>query len=134
MEITTSLLQADPPVSLMKIRGEINASNYVLVVQKAQEVFDNPAKNLILDLSEVTAITSAGMAGIHKISLIFSGVELELDLEGEDSRLDATHSNEARKHLKLVNPSPEVDKALYTAGMKLFLKVFPDLDSALQSF
>jgi anti-anti-sigma regulatory factor len=134
MEITTSLLRADPPVSLMKLRGEINASNYLQVVKKAQELFNNPAPNLIIDLGEVTDITSAGMVGIHKISLIYSGVPLELDLEGEDSRLDDTHSNKGRKYVKLVNPQPEVDKALHASGMKLFFKVFPDLDSALQSF
>lgn len=134
MELTTSLLQTEPPVSLIKVRGEINASNYLQVVKKAQELFNNPAQNLLIDLSEVTEITSAGMVGIHKISLIYSGVPLELDLEGDDSRLDATHSNKARKHVKLVNPQPEVDKALHAAGMKLFLKVFGDLDSALKSF
>lgn len=134
MEITTSLLQANPPVSLMKIKGEINASNYLQMVKKAQELFNNPASNLVIDLSQVTGITSAGMVGIHKISLIYSGVELELDLEGEDSRLDDTHSDKARKYVKLVNPQPEVDQALHAAGMKLFLKVFADLDSALKSF
>lgn len=134
MEISTSTLQAKEPVSVMKIKGEIGASNFVQVVRKAQELYDNPARNLILDLSEVTEITSAGLAGIHKISLIYSGVPLELDLEGEDSRLDDTHSNKARKHVKLVNPQPNVDKTLETSGMKFFFRVFNDVDSALKSF
>ena len=134
MEITTSLHQAKESVSVMKIKGEINAENYTYVVKKAQELYNTPANNLIIDLSEVTDIGSAGMVGIHKISLIYSGVPLKLDLEGEDSRLDATHSNKGRKHVKLVNPQPAVDKALLSAGMKLFFKIFNDVDSALKSF
>jgi len=134
MEITTSLHQAKESVSVMKIIGEINAANYVHVVRKAQELYNNPARNLVIDLSEVTEITSAGMVGIHKISLIYSGVPLEMDLEGEDSRLDATHSNKGRKHVKLVSPQPAVNKALLSSGMKLFFKIFNDVDSALKSF
>lgn len=134
MEITTSLRQAEPPIALMKIRGEINASNYAQVVGKAQELFNNPARNLVIDLSEVTGITSAGLVGIHKISLIYSGVPLEMDLEGEDSRLDDTHSNKARKYVKLLSPQPEVDNALRSSGLNLFFTIFTDLDSALKSF
>lgn len=134
MEISTSTLQAKEPVSLMKIKGEISASNFVQVVMKAQELYNNPARNLIIDLSDVPEITSAGMAGIHKISLVYSGVPLELDLEGEDSRLDDTHSNKARKHVRLVNPQPEVDKALESSGLKFFFRIFNDVDSALKSF
>jgi anti-anti-sigma regulatory factor len=47
---------------------------------------------------------------------------------------DMTHNSSARKHVKLLGPQPEVEKALETAGLKLFFKVFRDLDSALKSF
>ena len=47
---------------------------------------------------------------------------------------DLTHNSNARKHMKLLSPQPDVDKALETAGLKLFFKVFHDLDSALKSF
>jgi anti-anti-sigma regulatory factor len=134
MEISTSTLQAKEAVSVMKIKGGISASNFVQVVRKAQELYNNPARNLIIDLSEVPEITSAGLAGIHKISLVYSGIPLEMDLEGEDSRLDDTHSNKARKHVRLVSPQPEVDKALENSGLKFFFRVFPDVNSALQSF
>lgn len=134
MEISTSNLQAKEPVSLMKIKGGISASNFVQVVRKAQELYNNPARNLIIDLSDVPEITSAGLAGIHKISLIYSGVALEMDLEAEDARLDDTHSNKARKHVRLVSPQPDVEKAIQNSGLQFFFRMFPDVDSALKSF
>ncbi len=128
------MLQGKEPVSLMKIKGGISASNFVQVVRKAQELYNNPARNLIIDLSDVPEITSAGLAGVHKISLVYSGVALEMDMESDDPRLDDTHSNKARKHVRLVNPQPEVDKTLENSGLKFFFRVFPDVDSALKSF
>ena len=44
------------------------------------------------------------------------------------------HNSNARKHVKLLSPQPDVEKTLETAGLKLFFKVFRDLDSALKSF
>jgi anti-anti-sigma regulatory factor len=100
----------------------------VQIVDKAHEIYQNPARNLILDLSEVSSISSTGIAAIHKIALIYSGAS------GEIVHPDQTHSSSARKHVKLLSPQPDVEKALETAGLKLFFKVFRDLDSALKSF
>jgi anti-anti-sigma regulatory factor len=128
MEITVDLHQANEPVAVMRLQGGIDASNFVQIVDKAQEIYRNPARNLILDLSEVPSISSTGLAAIHKIALVYSGVPDQM------KHPDLTHNSNARKHMKLLNPQPDVDKALETAGLKLFFKVFHDLDSALKSF
>ncbi len=131
MEINISIHQANRPIAVMQIQGEINATNFVLVSDRAYELYQNPVRDLIIDLSEVSGITSAGMAALHKIALLYSGVPQTVQ-QGDNP--DFTHSSNARKHVKLLNPQPEVDKSLEAAGMKLFFKVFNDLDSALASF
>jgi anti-anti-sigma regulatory factor len=128
MNITISLEQAREPVAVMRLQGDIDASNFVQVVDKAREIYQNPARNLILDLSEVPNISTTGLVAIHKIALLYSGVPETM------AHPDLTHSSTARKHVKLLSPQPAVDKALETAGLKLFFKVFYDLESALQSF
>jgi anti-anti-sigma regulatory factor len=128
MEITVTLQQASEPVAVMHLQGNIDASNFVQIVDKAHEIYQNPARNLILDLSEVPNISSTGLAAIHKIALIYSGVP------EEKTHPDLTHSSNARKRVKLLSPQPDVEKALETAGLKLFFKVFRDLESALKSF
>lgn len=132
MEITTSIHQANEPVAVMNIKGNVDASNYVEIVNKAQEIYNNPVHNLILDLSEVPFISSAGLVAIHKIALIYSGGKQEV--EQEENRPDFTHHANARKRVKLLNPQPGVDRTLETTGLKLFFKVFTDLESALKSF
>lgn len=128
MEITVNLHPANEPVAVMQLQGDIDASNFVQIVDKAQEIYQDSARNLILDLSEVSSISSTGIAAIHKIALIYSGAS------GKIIHPDQTHSSGARKHVKLLNPQPEVEEALEAAGLKLFFKVFRDFDSALKSF
>lgn len=128
MEITVNLQQASEPVAIMRLQGGIDASNFVQIVDKAREIYQNPARNLILDLSEVPSITSTGLAAIHQIALVYSGVPDTI------RHPDLTHNSNARKRVKILSPQPEVEKALESSGLKLFFKVFYDLDSALKSF
>ena len=132
MQITVSVHEAKEPVAVMTITGSIDASNFVEVVQKAQEIYDHPARNLIIYLSDVPFISSAGLVAIHKIALLYSGGKQEMD--SDEDRPDFTHSTSARKHVKLLSPQPNVDRTIETAGMKLFFKVFDDLETALKSF
>jgi len=136
MELIVSIRQAEEPIAIMQIKGDINASNFLEVVNKAQELYNNPAHNLIIDLSEVTSVRTTGLVALHKIALVYSGVPQEIDQDAatKDRRPDFTHSSNARKFVKLLSPQPEVDQALEKAGMKLFFKVFKDLESAIESF
>jgi anti-anti-sigma regulatory factor len=131
MEIDVNIHQAAEPIAIMQVKGEINATNFVLLTDRAYELYQNPARNLILDLSDVPSISSAGLAAIHKIALLYSGVPQNVQ---QDANPDFTHSSNARKHVKLLNPQAEVDKSIENAGMKQFFKVFTDLDSAIASF
>ena len=131
MEIDVEIHQAKEPIAIMRLKGEINASNFMLVSDKARELYQNPARNLVIDLGEVTSISSTGMAALHNIALLYSGMPQTVQ---QGANPDFTHSSNARKHVKLLNPQPEVDKSLETSGMKLFFKVFKDLDSAIASF
>jgi anti-anti-sigma regulatory factor len=132
MEITVTIHEAEHPIAIMHVKGEISAASYMEVVNKAQELFNNPARYLIIDLSGVSTVSSAGLVGLHKIALVYSGVPQQVD--EDDSRPDFTHNSSARKFVKLLNPQPDVDEALKKAGLKLFFKVYTDLESALLSF
>lgn len=131
MEMSVSIHQANEPVAVLSLEGEIDASNFMPILEKAQEIYGNPATNLILDLSQVPYISSAGLVAIHKIALVYSGVPHQVH---EDAPPDFTHNSSARRHVKLLNPQPRVDQVLETAGLKLFFKVYHDLESALKSF
>lgn len=136
MELTVTIQPAAEPIAIMHIKGDITASNFMDVVNQAQELYDNPARHLIIDLSEVTSVSTTGLVALHKIALVYSGVPQEIDTEAatKDRRPDFTHHSNARKFVKLLNPRPEVEQAIAKAGMKLFFKLYQDLESAIQSF
>jgi len=129
MEITIE--QVKDTLAVMHLAGDINASNYVEIMDKAREIYNNPATDLILDLSGVPTISSTGVVGIHKIALLYSGIAQEVE---ENENPDFTHAATARKHVKLLSPQPAVEKTLEQAGMKLFFKIFTDLEDAVKSF
>ncbi len=104
MDINVTFHQGNELIAIMQLKGDINASNFVQVNDKAQELYMNPARNLIIDLSEVPSISSTGLAAIHKIALLYSGVPQQVE---ENFNPDFTHSSNARKHVKLLNPQPE---------------------------
>jgi len=134
MEIKVSIHPSEHPIAILKIIGDIDASNYMEVVNKAQELFDHPARNLIIDLSEVSSVSSTGLVALHKIALVYSGVPQQVEADKDEIRPDFTHNSNARKYVKLLSPQPAVDAELQKAGLKLFFKVFSDLDTAINSF
>lgn len=131
MEISISIEQAQEPIAVMHLKGDLDASNFLEVVTKAQEIYQKPARNLIIDLSEVPYISSAGLVAIHKIALLYSDDPQQVE---NNIGPNFTHSNTARRHVKLLSPRPTVDQILDTTGLKIFFKIFDDLESALKSF
>ncbi len=123
--------QVNESVAVMHLTGDINASNFLQVIEKSQELYDQSIHNLVLDLGKVPSISSTGVAGIHKIALLYSGVPQDVE---ENENPDFTHVSSARKHVRLLNPQPDVEKTLENSGMKLFFKIFNNLEDAVNSF
>jgi hypothetical protein len=134
MEIQVAIHEAERPIAILRITGEVDGSNFLDIVVRAQKLYDGTIRDLIIDLSGVTGISSTGLAALHQISLIYGGSEHHVETDGTELRPDITHSGSARKHVKLLAPMPAVDKALQDAGLKLFFKIFGDLESAIRSF
>lgn len=50
-------------VTVMHIQGDVDSSTYLNVIDKAQQAYDDGARNLLLDLSKVPYVSSAGQIG-----------------------------------------------------------------------
>jgi anti-anti-sigma regulatory factor len=136
MQITVSTQQGRVPVTVMHLEGDLDASNYTDAIYKAQELYNDGARDLILDLGKVPYISSAGLMAVHSIALIFSG-EQAVGREGERPSfraVDMQRDRMARQHVKLLNPQPQVEKVLEMVGLKQFFQIFAGLQSAVNSF
>jgi anti-anti-sigma regulatory factor len=132
MDIAISQEQATVPVTVFHIKGNIDVTSYQQLQAQAQQAIDAGTRYLLLDLSQVGYISSAGLRAIH---LIFN--LLRTDSPDESARAvswglrDGTFKS---PHLKLLNPSPGVRQVLTTTGFDMFLEIHDNLEEAVASF
>jgi anti-anti-sigma regulatory factor len=136
MQINVSTQQGRVQVTVMQLNGDLDASNYTEAIQKAQELYEGGARNLIVDLSNVPYMSSAGLMAMHTLALVFGG-GLPAKMEGGRTSfraVDQQRDAAAREHVKLLNPQAKVEQVLEMVGLKQFFQVFKELQSAVDSF
>jgi anti-anti-sigma regulatory factor len=136
MEITISQTQGRVAVSIIRISGQLDSQTYQDLIAKAREVITAGAKDVLLDLSDLTYISSAGLIALHTIALLVRGETLPGSDQGWSTLkvMDRTRDGGLQKHIKLLNPRPEITDVLEMVGYSAFFEVFTDLQKAVDSF
>lgn len=129
MDISSWQESGQIPVTILQLKGDLTAEEQL--VGKAQAVFQDGARDIILDLSGVPYISSAGLRAIHVIYMLLRSA----DPRDEESAVRGiTRGTYKSPHLKLVNPSRNGLKALTTSGYDLFLDIHDSIPKAVASF
>ena len=123
MNISISEEKGRIPVTVFYVTGRINLGNADELTRRAQNAYQEGMRNLILDLSGVDSLTSAGLRAILTIMKL-----LNTDLP------DSSGKNNISQHLKLLNPTEYVLITLKTAGFDRYLEIYESLPEALSSF
>jgi anti-sigma B factor antagonist len=136
MDISVSQMQGNVPVTVLKLEGQLDGQNYQELINKAREVYSAGARDLVLDLSDLTYISSAGLVALHSVALLVKGEELPDTEQGWSAyrSLGRTTASGPQSHIKLVNPREEVRNVLDMVGFGNVFQVFTDLDEAVKSF
>ena len=135
MEITVEQMH-EPAVTIMRLDGQLDGSNYRSVIAKASELYDQGSRRLIVDLKALSFISSAGLTALHSMALQFSGEPpVDPDSGWEALRTVGRARDVGMKHqVKLVDPQPNVARALEITGIDAMFDVYPDVQSAVASF
>ena len=132
LTIASETLQGRVPVTVFHIDGEIDSDSYEQLQTQASEAFNSGTQSLLLDLSKVGYISSAGIRALHYIFNLLRGNAANESNEAIRKGLrDGTFKS---PHLKLLNPQPKVLQVLKSTGYDMFLEVYTDLNSAVKSF
>ena len=136
MQIEFSKLEGKAVVTVMRLSGNLDSSNYTDVINEAQAAYQEGARNLLIDLSNVPYVSSAGLMSLHAVVLIFGGQFLQTKAIGRPAfrPINITRDGASRKLVKLLNPLPAVDQVLDVVGLKEFFEIYTDLDLAVSSF
>jgi anti-anti-sigma factor len=136
MEIVISHNQGTPQVSIMKLRGALDGSSYQDFITEAEKLYDTGVRNLLLDMSELTFLSSAGLSALHRIARVFRGENRSTFEEGWAAlrAMGKEQGSGVQEHVKLLNPDEKIQSTLDTVGFKAFFEVYTDLQTALDSF
>ncbi len=134
MQISISHEQGN--VAIVQVAGQLDGQSYQDLILKAQEIIGEGAKNILLDMSELTYISSAGLVALHTISMLLRGEKTPGSDEGWSAikSMDRTRDGGVQKNLKLLNPPPQVVNVLDMVGFSEFFEVFTDKQKAIESF
>ncbi len=111
LKITKEQIHGKVPVTVFRLHGWLDAQNEEAPLAAARDAYDEGSRFLLLDLSEVDTLTSAGMRAIQKVYRVFTPAE--------------EHFKVAR--VKLCNAPPQVYHVLGITG---FLQNIPNYETA----
>ena len=115
---TVEQVEGEVPVTVFHLRGWLDAQSENDFVKWADEAYEKGARYLLLDLSELDTLTSAGMRAIQKVYKQYTP-------EGDDKE---------NPRLKMASAPPPVYHALKIAGFLLSIPMYESVQSALDSF
>lgn len=129
-DIDISHEQGRVPVTVFHLKGDLN--NEEPLQSKAQEIYKTGMRHLILDLSDVPYISSAGLRALHQVYMLLrSDSANDNDQDVSKGIRAGTYKS---PHLKLLKPSQNAVKALSVSGYDMFLEIHKTLADAVASF
>ena len=128
LEITASQVQGTVSVTVLHLSGHLHGNTEQLLIDRARQAYEDGSTHILLDLSGVEVLTSAGLRAIHNI--------FNLLTPQSDIALIRQHGEEPYKspYFKLVCPNPDVYYILNISGFLQNLLIFNNMDEAVNSF
>ncbi len=131
LQMVVSQQQGRVPVTILHLGGDIDANSCGVFEKQAQELIQGGARYLLLDLSKVTFMSSAGLRALHLIYNQLRDLSAESEETIRQGLRDGTYKS---PYLKLLNPSPVVLEPLRTMGFDMFLEIHRSSKEAIASF
>jgi hypothetical protein len=132
LEIMVTQKNGRVPVTVLHLDGDLASDSYELLETQAQQAINEGTGYMLLDMTKVPFMSSAGIRTIYEIFSWLRGLP-----DGEDEAalktglVDGTYKS---RRLKLLNPSSQVQRTLATAGIDMYLEFHHDLTKAVASF
>lgn len=124
--------QTHVPITVFLVAGAIDASSYELLEDAAADAFEQGTRRLLLDLSGVAYMGSAGLRALYAIDRMLRQAADDAAGGAGDSGL--INDSFRSPFLKLLNPTRSVNHTLKISGFEMAFDIFDDRQMALDSF
>jgi anti-anti-sigma factor len=128
LTITASQIQGEVSVTILHLSGHLHGNTEQQLVDRAQQAYEDGSTHILLDLSGLEILTSAGLRAIHNI--------FNLLTPQSDLTVIRQHGEEPYKspYFKLVCPNPDVYYILSIAGFLQNILIYNNMEEAVNSF
>jgi anti-anti-sigma regulatory factor len=128
LTITASQAQGQAPVTVLHLTGHLHGNTESQLLSSVREAHESGMRHLLLDLSGVDVLTSAGLRAIHNI--------FNLLTPPEDLEVIRQHREEPYKspYFKVVCPNPKIYYILNITGFLQNLLIYSNMEDAVNSF
>ena len=128
LKMNVSRIEGEKPVTILHLSGHLHGETESQLMSQVRKIHQDGSRYLLLDLSGVEILTSAGLRGIHSIFNLYT--------PKTDAVLIRQHGDEPYKspYFKLVCPNPNIYYVLNIAGFLQSIIIYNDLVEAVSSF
>ncbi len=136
MNISVSQVQGKVAVTVVKLAGQLDGQTYQELIEKSREAYAAGWRNFLIDMTDLTYISSAGLVALHSVALLARGEGLPNTEQGWSTIRSMGRSREAgvQEHVKLLGPRDEIKSVLDMVGFTTVFAIFSNFDEAIQSF
>ena len=118
LKITKEQVQGKVQVSVLHLRGWLDAQSEDKFLEAARIAYDDGARYLLVNMHDLDTLTSAGMRAIQKVYQMYTP---------KDDHFKVAH-------LKLCNAPPQIYNVLGITGFLQNIPMYESLEDALESF
>jgi len=128
LTITTSQVQGDVSVTVLHLSGHLHGATEKELLDRAQQSHEDGTRHLLLDLSNLEVLSSAGLRAIQNVFKLFT----------PPGDVDAIRQHGAEPYkspyLKMVCPNPQIYYVLNITGFLQNIPIFNNMEEAVKSF
>ena len=128
LTITTSQVQGEVSVTIFHLNGHLHGNTENQLLDRVRQAYEDGVRHILLDLSELEVLSSAGLRALHTIFNTFT--------PQSDVEIIKQHRDEPYKspYVKLVCPNPDIYYILNITGFLQNLLIYNNMDDAVNSF
>ena len=136
MNLTVSTQQGRVPITVVQLDGKLDSNSFQRLIDETKKAYDAGSRDLVLDMTKLTYISSAGIVSLHSVAKLFRGEDMPDPEKGWNAirAAEKDRAAGAQAHVKLCCVPPEVRSVLDVVGFSSFFEMYADLPTAVASF